>query len=202
MSHAMNAFTETTTTTTPIERAVTTRHAQSLLHRAARTLLMAAAWGFAAGSAKPLLALLNVYKVPMVLSLSLIVALPAVLVARSLLRIPVSPMQLLTAIVTGLERGALVLVGFAPLIAVYAFTSQWFSPVLAQVSGELALVCGIVSVCIELTKLGEQKGALVLLSAITAVALCLSIVQLISLATPVLPVHTAFGAGIDGMIHR
>jgi hypothetical protein len=74
--------------------------------------------------------------------------------------------------------------------------------VLAQWSGGLALLCGIISLCIELTKLEDSKGALLVLSAVTAVALGLSMVQLISLATPVLPVHTAFGAGIDGMLHR
>jgi hypothetical protein len=195
-----HAFSETTTTSR--ERALTTRHAQSLVQRAGLTLAMAAAWGIAAGSARPMLALLNIYKVPMVLSLSVLVALPAVLVARSLLRLTVSPLTIVTAIVTGLERGALVLIGFAPLIAVYAYTSQWASPVLAQWSGALALLCGIVSLCIELTKLEDSKGALVVLSLVTAVALGLSMVQLISLATPVLPVHTAFGAGIDGMLHR
>jgi hypothetical protein len=200
MSHAMNAFTDTTTT--PIDRTAPSRHAQSLLQRAGRTLVMAAAWGVAAGSARPMLALLNVYKVPMVLTLSLLVALPAVLVTRSLFRIAVSPLELLTAIVTGLERGALVLIGFAPLIAVYAYTSQWVSPVLAQWSGGLALLCGLTSLCVELTRLQAPKGALLALSIVTAVALGLSMVQLISLATPVLPVHTAFGAGIDGMIRR
>jgi hypothetical protein len=163
---------------------------------------MAAAWGVAAGSAQPLLALLNVYKVPMVLSLSLLVALPAVFVARSLLRITVPPLELVAAIVTGLERGALVLVGFAPLVAVYAYTSQWVSPLLAQGSGVLALVCGVVSLRSELSKLAAPRGALAALSAVTAVALTLAVVQLISLATPVLPVHTAFSSGIDGILHR
>lgn len=200
MSHTMNSFTDTTST--PIERAAATRHSQSLLRRAGLTLAMAAAWGLAAGSARPALALLNIYKVPMVLSLSLLVALPAILVTRNLLRITVPPIELLTAIVTGLERGALVLIGFAPLIAVYAYTSQWASPVLAQWSGGLALVCGMTSLCLELTKLQAPKSALLLLSMVTSIALGLSLVQLISLATPVLPVHTAFGAGIDGMFLR
>ena len=87
MSHAMNGFTDTTTN--PIERTAPSRHAQSLLQRAGLTLLMAAAWGVAAGSARPMLAVLNIYKVPMVLTLSLLVALPAVLVTRSLFRIAV-----------------------------------------------------------------------------------------------------------------
>jgi hypothetical protein len=200
MTQVTHAFSETTTT--PRERALTIRHAQLLVRRAGLTLAMAAAWGVAAGSGKPMLALLNIYKVPMVLSLSVLVALPAVLVTHRLLRLTVSPLATLTAIVTGLERGALVLIGFAPLIAVYAYTSLWASPVLAQWSGGLALVCGLVSLSIELTKLDDSKGALVILSAVTAVALGLSMVQLISLATPVLPVHTAFGGGIDGMFHR
>ena len=200
MTQAVNALDNTIRSNT--EPSVSTRYAQSLLHRASLTLAMAAVWGFAAGCARPMLALLNVYKVPMVLTLSVVVALPAVLVARRLLRIAVSPVVLLTAIVAGLERGALVLIAFAPLIAVYAYTSQWVSPVLAQWSAGFALLCGLGSLFSELVRLPGSKGALVVLSVVTAVVLGLSMVQLISLATPVLPVHTVFGAGIDGMLHR
>src|ERR1700759_4772110 len=83
MSHTMNAYADTMNGS--VERAAATRHTQSLVRRAGLTLAMAAVWGFAAGSAKPMLALLDVYKVPMVLSLSVVVALPAVLVTRRLL---------------------------------------------------------------------------------------------------------------------
>src|SRR5262249_13502946 len=105
MEQIANAFTHRTNPAA--ERAGSTRHAQTLVRRAALTLAMAAVWGGAAGSAKPLFALLNVYKVPMVLSLSILVALPAVLVTRSLLRVAVPPLELVSAIVSGLERGAL-----------------------------------------------------------------------------------------------
>jgi hypothetical protein len=200
MTQAVNAFSNTTPDIT--EPSVSNRYAQSLLRRAALTLAMTAAWGFAAGCAKPMLALLDLYKVPMVLSLSVVVALPAVFVARRLLGIAMSPIVLLTAIITGLERGAMLLIAFAPLIAVYAYTSHWASPVLAQWSAGFALLCGLGSLFSELTQLPGSKGALVVLSVVAAVVLGLSLVQLISLATPVLPVHTVFGAGIDGMLHR
>jgi len=148
------------------------------------------------------LALFNLYKVPIVLTLSVVVTLPAVLVARRLLGIAMSPVVLLTAIVTGLERGAMVLIGFAPLIAVYAYTSQWMSPVLAQWSAGFALLCGLGSLFGDVVQLPGSKGALLVLSVVTSVVLALSLVQLISLATPVLPVHTVFGAGIDGILRR
>lgn len=200
MTQATNAFSNTNRDHT--EPSVSSRFAQSLLHRAALTLAMVAAWGFAAGCAKPVLALFNLYKVPMVLTLSVVVTLPAVLVARRLLGIAMSPVVLLTAVVTGLERGAMVLLAFAPLIAVYAYTSQWMSPVLAQWSAGVALTCGLGSLFSEVVQLPGSKAALVALSVVTAVVLGLSLMQLISLATPVLPVHTVFGAGIDGMMHR
>jgi len=200
MFNATHSFNETTNAA--IDRIPSTRDARLLLQRAGFTLAMAAVWGFAAGSARPTLALLDVYKVPMVLSLSLLVALPAVLVARHLLDITLSTVALLIVIVSALELGALVLIAFAPLIAVYAYTSQWVAPVLAQWSAGLALLVGLVSLFNGLMKVRAPKGALVVLSAVTAVAFCLAIVQLISLATPILPVHTAFGAGIDGMLHR
>ena len=184
------------------ERARVTRSTQDLVRRSATTLGMASLWGLAAGSAKPLLALANVYKVPMVIALSLAVAMPAIFVTRRLLRITVSPVALFAAIVASLERGALVLLGFAPLLAVYAYTSQWVAPVLAQVSGVLALMCGGVALRSELSDLDAPRGALGVLGIVAGVALGLSLLQLISLATPVLPVHTSFGAGIDGLFHR
>jgi hypothetical protein len=191
------------------ERARVTRHAQLLVRRSATTLGMAALWGLAAGSANPMLAVANVYKVPMVIALSVAVTMPAVLATRRLLRLAVPPVELLTAVIASLERAALVLLGFAPLLAVYAYTSQWVAPVLAQASGGLSLVAGAVALRAELREL-EVSGAITsrqvtelrVLGVVTAVVLSLSLLQLISLATPVLPIHTSFGVGIDGLFHR
>src|ERR1700753_764983 len=140
------------------ERARLTRSAQELLRRSATTLGMAALWGLAAGSANLGLAVANVYKVPMVIALSVVVTAPAVLATRRLLGLWVPPLELLTAVIASSWRAALVLLGSAPPLAVYAYPSQWVAPVLAQVSGGLALVAGAVALRSALRELGGSGG--------------------------------------------
>jgi len=176
------------------------RQRYDVLGRALSGLGFAAIWGLAAGSGAPALALANVYKVPMVLALSAVVALPAVLVTRHLLRIRVAPFELCAALVTSLYRASLLLLGFAPLLAVYAYTSQWVAPWLAQGSGLLALGCGAVALRSELSRLPAPRLQLLLLGSVAVITLALSLLQLVSLATPVLTVPTVFGSGIDGVL--
>jgi len=183
--------------TPPLERS---RRRHDVLARALGALGFAAVWGLAAGSASPALAIANVYKVPMVLALSAVVALPAVLVARHLLRVAVAPFELCSALVVSLFRASLLLLGFAPLLGVYAYTSQWVAPWLAQGSALLALLCGAASLRSELSRLPAPRLQLWLLGAVATVTLALSLLQLVSLATPVLTLPTVFGSGIDGVL--
>lgn len=181
-------------------RAVASRRLYDVLSRALTGLGFAAVWGLAAGSAAPALAVANIYKVPMVLALSAVVALPAVLVTRHLLRINVSAFELCAALINSLYRASLLLLGFAPLLGVYAYTSQWVAPWLAQGSALLALICGVVSLRSELARLDAPRLQLWLLGAVATITLALSLLQLVSLATPVLTLPTVFGSGIDGVL--
>jgi FtsH-binding integral membrane protein len=183
-----------------LERVERSRQQHELILKTLSTLGFGAIWGLAAGSAVPSLALANVYKVPMVIALSVVVALPGVLVARRLLDLEVSVQALCAAIVTSLHRATLVLLGFAPLLGVYAYTSQWVAPLLAQGSALLALLCGAFALRRELGKLEAPRRQLLVLGFVTIVALGLSLLQLITLATPVLTLPTAFGHGIDGVL--
>lgn len=122
MAQAMETFTDGLNGA--VERARESRRTHDALVRLLTSLGFAAIWGVSAGSAAPALAVANVYKVPMVLALSAVVALPAVLVTRHLLRITIKPFALFSAFVTSLYRASLVLLGFAPLLGVYAYTSQ------------------------------------------------------------------------------
>ena len=176
------------------------RQRHDVLVRALSGLGFAAIWGLAAGSAAPALAIANIYKVPMVVALSAVVALPAALVTRHLLRVAIAPFELCAALVTSLYRAALLLLGFAPLLGVYAYTSQSVAPVLAQGSALMALVCGVVSLRSELARLSAPRLQLWLLGAVVTVTLALSLLQLVSLATPVLTMPTVFGGGIDGLL--
>jgi hypothetical protein len=183
-----------------LARAGGSRSLHDVLARALSGLGFAAVWGLAAGSAAPALAVANIYKVPMVLALSAVVALPAVLVTRHLLRVPVAPFALCAALVVSLYRASLLLLGFAPLLGVYAYTSQWVAPWLAQGSALLALVCGAVSLRSELARLPASRLQLWALGSIATITLSLALLQLVSLATPVLTLPTVFGSGIDGVL--
>jgi hypothetical protein len=183
-----------------LPRARDSRQRYDVLVRALSGLGFAAIWGLAAGSAAPALAVANIYKVPMVLALSAVVALPAALVTRHLLRVPITPFELCSALVTSLYRASLLLLGFAPLLGVYAYTSQSVAPLLAQGSALMALMCGVVSLRSELARLSAPRSQLWLLGAVVATTLALSLLQLVSLATPVLTMPTVFGGGIDGLL--
>jgi len=183
-----------------LQRGPDTRSVHDVLRRALSGLGFAALWGMAAGSAAPALAVANIYKVPMVLALSAVVALPGVLVTRHLLHIAISKFELCAALVTSLYRASLLLLAVAPLLAVYAYTSQWVAPFLAQGSALLALVCGGLSLRSELSRLKAPRLQLWLLGSVTTITLVLALLQLVSLATPVLTLPTIFGSGIDGVL--
>ena len=187
---------------TPAARSDALRKSHGLLRYAIFTLVFAAVWGLAAGAGSPALALANLYKVPMVITLSTLVALPAILTTRHLLDLACTQLEIIAALTKSLFRASLVLLSFAPLVAVYAYTSQWFSPLLAQVSGGLAILCGALTLHSQLNKLEGSRLHLLVLTAVSAVALGLALLQLIAIATPILTVPTVFGAGIDGVVSQ
>ena len=200
MTQVLDALTGHGSGASVIERARASRTTYDVLSKALATLGFAAVWGLAAGSAAPALALANVYKVPMVIALSLVVSLPAVLVTRHLLRITLAPQAVVTALLVSLFRASLVLLGVAPLLGVYAYTSQWVAPVLAQGSALLALGVGGVALQSELRRLQAPPAQLFALGVVCVVMMALALLQLITLATPVLTLPTVFGAGIDGVL--
>ncbi|MFZ5895506.1 MAG: hypothetical protein ACOY0T_30900 [Myxococcota bacterium] len=176
------------------------RATYGLASRALGALGLAGLWGVAAGSAKPLMALFNIYKVPMVLALALAVALPAVFVTRHFLSTQIAPLQLLNALVRSVYRATLVLAGFAPLVMVYAYTSESVAPLLAQGSALAAMVGGTVALTAELSRIEGPRIDRIVLGTVTIVTFGLALLQLISLATPVLTLPTVFGGGIDGVL--
>lgn len=198
MAQALESFVDAAAT--PAERVVTTRTLYETLARGLSGLGLMAIWGLMAGAAAPRLALANVYKVPMVVALSLLVALPSVLVARHLLRLRTAPLEIVSALVASVYRASLVLLGFAPLIGVYAYTSQSIAPLLAQASALLALLYGGVALRTELARLVAPRWQLWLLGGVAGVTITLAMLQLVSLATPVLTLPTAFGSGIEGVL--
>jgi hypothetical protein len=185
---------------TVIERVAASRKTYDVLLKALGTIGFSAIWGLCAGSAKPMMALANVYKVPMVIALALVVSLPAALVTRHLLRIELHPRDIAGALVVSLFRASLVLLGVAPLLGVYAYTTQFIAPLLAQGSAFLALAVGGFALQTELRRLPAPPRQLFVLGLVCVGVLGLSLLQLITLATPVLTMPTAFGAGIEGVL--
>lgn len=71
---------------------------------------------------------------------------------------------------------------------------------LAQASALLALACGGLSLRSELARLDAPRLQLWLLGGVATATIVLALLQLVSLATPVLTLPTVFGSGIDGVL--
>jgi len=163
-------------------------------------LAIGALWGAAAGSVSTGLAVANLYKVPMVILLSSLSALPAGLLAWHALSRQ-SAASFLVAHARGMLGGALILGACAPLVALYSHTSALSGPVIAQVSVIAALVSGAATFAWAALKGAVPRERP---RRVPAVALCVLIqlaaaLQLNVLAAPILPVPTAFSGGIDGL---
>ncbi|MBV8757948.1 MAG: hypothetical protein JO257_11750, partial [Deltaproteobacteria bacterium] len=90
----------------------------------AAALALASLWGVAAGSESGTLMVANAYKVPMVILLSALTALPAGIVALRLSNARLGGAELAGAFATSIFGGTLVLATLAPLVAIYYHTSS------------------------------------------------------------------------------
>ena len=168
------------------------------------SLLFGAIWGVAAGmGTSGEMALQNLYKVPMVILLSALCALPAGMLTWKLSGSALRASDMLLAFATGVLAGTLVLAVMAPLVAIYYRTSAWAGPAIAMVSTFLALTVATVifirGVAIRAprtaSRVAVQFPALVVLLFLVA-----TMVQFISIASPILPEITVFDGGIDRMV--
>jgi hypothetical protein len=64
----------------------------------------------------------------------------------------------------------------------------------------LALLVGGVSLQSQLRRLDAPPRQLFVLGSVCVITLALALLQLITLATPVLTLPTVFGAGLDGVL--
>ena len=164
------------------------------------SLVFAALWGVAAGSRLPALALANLYKVPMVVLLSAVGALPAGLLTWKLAGAPGRASDLLIAFVSGTFAGTLVLAVLSPLVALYYHSSLWAGPMLGQGSALLALLVAAVVFARSIFSGAKREGSRALLAfpvAVLSLVQVAMLVQLIALASPILPERTIFSHGID-----
>jgi hypothetical protein len=176
------------------------RRLQIVISALLTSLVFAALWGVAAGSRLPALAVANLYKVPMVVLVSAVGAVPAGLLTWKLSGSPGRASDLLVAFSGGTFSATLVLAVLSPLVALYYHSSMWAGPMLGQGSAILALVVGAAIFARSMFARPRPEGSrklLVLPVVVLGLVQVAMLVQLIALAAPILPERTIFSHGID-----
>ncbi|MFO0727163.1 MAG: hypothetical protein U1E65_25510 [Myxococcota bacterium] len=179
------------------------RRAQLITLALLAAVAAAAVWGLAAGSRSPAMAIANLYKVPMVVVLSSLAAVPGGLLAWKLSGSTMRPSDLLVSFATSVMAGTLVMAVLAPLLALYYQTSAWAGPLLGLGTTFSALTVGTVTFFGGVLRRApkEMKRSKVLWPAAVIAALQIAtLVQFIAVASPIMPENTVFDGGIDQMV--
>lgn len=164
------------------------------------SLVLAAAWGAAAGSSRADLAIANLYKVPMVVLLSCVFAAPAGLLAWHLCGAKMSGTDLALGLAASVFGATLVLAVLAPLVALYYHSSAWAGPKLGVGSALVALGTGTVMFVrgvLRRIEPGASKTAVVVPALVVLVMQLATLLQLAAIAAPIFPDRTPFSGGID-----
>ena len=161
-----------------------------------------ALWGAAAGSCVPALAVGNLVKVPLVLLLSALTAAPLGVVAWKLLGEETSVTDLLLAHARGLLAGALLLGTLVPIVALYYHSSRFAGPLLADATAIASLAVGVlVFIRLALKAPGNHNPTVrIAVPSLMVVLQGAAMLQLIALASPILPDPTMFRDGVDGLV--
>jgi hypothetical protein len=163
-------------------------------------LVFAALWGLAAGSYSAPLALANLYKVPMVILLSAVSAVPAALLAWKLTRAKEDWTEIVLKFVSGIFAGTLVLAVLAPLVALYYHSSVWAGPLLGSATVFIALAAGAIVSLRSAQRDTDSAGGSILSSIPVVVFLAIqlaALMQLVVLVAPIFPERTIFSEGVD-----
>lgn len=191
--------------TLPEEQEGTARRLQLVLRATAVSLGFAAIFGLAAGSTDAALAVANLYKVPMVIVLSSLCAVPVGLLMWKLTDAPNQASDLLLGVAAGNLTATLVLAALSPVVALYYHTSGSMGGPLAMGVILVAVGLGLFNVARAVRNRRPQdvatRAVAVPLGALMAVQLA-SLVQFIHVASPILPEVTVFDGGIDAMVER
>jgi hypothetical protein len=165
-------------------------------------VLFGAIYGVAAGSTEIGLALGNVYKIPMVIVLSALSAVPATLLAWKLAGARHRSSDLLMGLASGNFTAALVLAVAAPVVALYYHTSDFLGGAVAMGASGLALLIGTLTMMrAVVTRVPKDVGPVVALPVLVMVVFQLAtLVQLVYVASPILPEITVFDGGMDAVL--
>lgn len=185
------------------------RRAQLAIIALSISLVMAALWGLAAGSSVPALALHNAYKLPLMVLLAGLSAVPAGLLSWKIAGIPRRARELLYGYALSVFLGCSVLVVLAPLVALYYFSSAMAGPIFAIGTVILGmLVASFAFVRIMRARLkaeplaGEVGWRPVVPGIILVVTFVATLGQLIALFAPILPERTPLRGGIDELVQH
>ncbi len=190
------------------------RRLQLVALAALASALLCAIYGFIAGSGGDMgMALANLYKMPMVVLLSSVSAIPAGLLAWKLIQSSGSWTDLIVGTAAGTLTGSLILAVLSPLVGLYYATSTWLGPALALVIAGTATLTGV-AVLIRFVMRGSDNlpkdvlargtiGAwvrrLVPLAVMATIQMA-TLTQLIALASPILYEETLFDGGVDTIL--
>ncbi|HSN25065.1 MAG TPA: hypothetical protein VLT45_02235 [Kofleriaceae bacterium] len=163
----------------------------------AAALALASLWGMAAGSESGALMVANAYKVPMVILLSALTALPAGIVALRLSNARLGGAELAGAFATSIFGGTLVLATLAPLVAIYYHTSSKAGLPLALGSVFVALATASLLFARAVARRVSDRKSLFAVVVLVVIFLA-ALLQFVALAAPIIGSHgTAFDGGFD-----
>lgn len=192
-------------TARPVEGEGGARRVDLVLRALLATVIFGGLYGLAAGSSDLGLALANVYKVPMVLLLSSLSALPIALLTWKFTGAPNRASDLLVGVASGNFTGALVLAALAPVVALYYHSSSWLGGVLALVTAAVATGLGLLNVArsvLNRAPEGSSRLQIALPVLVLMGAQLLTLVQFIHIASPIIPETTVFDGGADAILGR
>jgi len=169
------------------------------------SLALASLWGIAAGSASVTLSTANAYKVPIVVLLSALTALPAGVVTLRLTGAGLGARELASAFATSIFAGTLVLATLAPLVAIYYHTSSKAGVPLAlgSVFVSLATASLLFGRAVARRVSGRPgRGASILAVGVLVTLFLAALLQYVALASPIIGEVTPFNGGFDAVFTR
>jgi len=166
------------------------------------SLALASLWGIAAGSASAALSIANAYKVPFVVLLSALAALPAGVVTLRLTSAGLAARELASSFATSIFGGTLVLATLAPLVAIYYHTSSKAGVPLAL--GSVFVALGTASLLFGRAvarRVAEEprRGRSLFAVAVLVVLFVAALLQFVAMASPIIAAATPFDAGFDAV---
>ena len=163
-------------------------------------LALSSLWGLAAGSTSAELAIANAYKVPMVIFLSALTALPAGLLTLRLTNATLPAHKLVGAFATSIFGGTLVLATLSPLVAIYFHTSSMAGLPLVLGSVFVALATASLlfgrAVARQVAADPKRRASLVAVGVLVALYVA-ALLQFVAMASPIVAAATPFSGGFD-----